>query len=72
MAISRCGWLLKVIVKSYDEVVYVPVDLDVLIDEVYVSPTSADWFYELVESVTDRCFLNKKVKKSDLAKDPLF
>jgi hypothetical protein len=58
--------------KSYDELVYIPVDLDVLIKEVRVSPTSADWFYELVKLVIDRYLPKKNVEKSDLAKDPLF
>ena len=43
---------------------YSPVDLSVLIQEVFVSPLSPDWFVELVESVSDKFGLQAKIKLS--------
>jgi len=51
---------------------HIPVSLDVLIDEIYVSPDSADWFLEIVESVSTKYGLAAKVIRSDLASKPLF
>jgi hypothetical protein len=51
---------------------YVPVDLERLIDAVYVSPDAQPWFAELVEAVVHRYDLTCPVQQSDLAKDPVF
>jgi len=52
--------------------VEIPVNLDVLIEKIYVSPTCEKWFEELVRSMVDKSELRKKVKKSSLADDPMF
>lgn len=51
--------------------IYIPIDLDILIEEVYVSPTSEKWFKDLVESVVKKYKLKMVVKQSDLSKDPV-
>lgn len=51
---------------------YVPVDLDILIDELYVSPTSDDWFHNLVESVIDQYEFDIDPIRSNLDTDPVF
>ena len=51
---------------------YVSVDLDVLIDKVYISPEALIWFGDLVESVSERYCLNKEIVKSGLADRPLY
>lgn len=51
--------------------VALPVDLDALIEAVYVAPSSPGWFYELVKSVLSTFGVNKPVHQSDLDRDPV-
>ena len=51
---------------------YFPVDLDLLIEQVYVAPIAQEWFYELVKSVTKKYCLNKEIVKSNLTASPLY
>ena len=44
----------------------IPVKLEILIDRVYLSPTSQSWFRELVEDVMIKYKLNKKIFVSDM------
>jgi len=50
----------------------VPTEIDVLIERVYVAPTTELWFQSLVESVLLKYGLNKEVIRSDIDGDPLF
>lgn len=52
--------------------IYVPVSLNKLIEKIYVSPKSPEWFFDLVKSITKKYRLNKEIIKSDLYKDKLF
>ncbi len=45
---------------------YISVQLEKLIDRIYVNPGSPEWFYELVKSVMDKYGISKKVIKSKL------
>jgi hypothetical protein len=45
---------------------YVSLDLDVLIENIYVAPYAEAWFQEVVESLLSKYKVNKKVIKSDL------
>ncbi len=47
-------------------------DLSLLIEEIYVAPTSPTWFHELVEKVISKYELNKPVIQSTLDKEPFF
>jgi len=51
--------------------IYIPIDLDILIEKIYVSPTAEEWFKDLVESIVKKYKLKKVVVQSDLAKDPV-
>jgi len=51
--------------------IYIPIDLDILIEKIYVSPTSEKWFKDLVESIVKKYKLKMVVKQSDLSKDPV-
>jgi hypothetical protein len=51
--------------------IYVPVAIDALINEVYVSPTSPDWFLDLVSTVCEKYMLNRKPVRSDLMSSPI-
>jgi len=48
----------------------VPVDLDALIDVIYVSPLAPPWLVDVVKSVTSKYALNKEVRRSDLLDHP--
>ena len=50
----------------------IAVELDRLINAVYISPTAQGWFHDLVRSVVQRYGLSKKVFQSDLNADPVF
>ena len=51
---------------------YIGVNLDILIENIYLSPTAQDWFKELVESVTKKYDINCRINKSNLIDDPVF
>ena len=51
---------------------YIPCDLNILIEKIFVSPGSPSWFKELVIAVIDKYNLNKEVTRSNLDDDPLF
>lgn len=51
---------------------YVPVDPNVLIQEIYVAPTSPTWVKKLVKSLMIRFGLDQPVKQSDLASVPVY
>lgn len=48
----------------------IPVKLDLLIDNVYLSPSSEPWFEELVLGVMKKYGFNKEIKQSDLRNVP--
>jgi hypothetical protein len=50
---------------------HVVVDLDILIENVYTSPTSQKWFHELVEAVLRKYNMEKNVRTSKLAEKPV-
>lgn len=51
---------------------YIRVDLSALIENIYVSPTSPDWFIELVQSVIKTYKMGFEVKQSHLEGDPVY
>jgi len=51
--------------------IYVPVDLDILVETIVVSP-SEGWFLNLVKSIVAKYSLNKVVLPSSLAEKPVY
>ncbi|WMW24367.1 hypothetical protein RE474_09720 [Methanolobus sediminis] len=51
---------------------YVPVDLDILIDKLFVSPAAPEWFFELTKSVATKYGMNKEILQSSLSDNPIF
>jgi len=51
---------------------YLDIDLETLVEKVYVSPMSPDWFKSLVESVMKKYGIDKKTAVSDLDDSPTF
>lgn len=52
--------------------VLIKVDLDALIENVYVAPSTPTWFHELIKKVSLRHSLNKPVIQSALDEKPIF
>lgn len=52
--------------------IFQKVDVQVLIESVYVSPRGEHWFLELVKKVLKRYGKNLEVRQSDLASEPLY
>lgn len=52
--------------------VYIPVDLALLIQTIYISPHAPSWFFELIEAIVKRYGLNVRVQYSDLKSDPIY
>lgn len=50
----------------------IPVSLDRLIDSVYVSPVAPQWFVDVVDDITKRYGLDKRVRQSDLGAKPFY
>jgi len=56
---------------AYGPGIYIPIDLDQLIDEVYVAPNAHDWFLGVVASVCGKYDLNRVPRRSDLLSAPV-
>lgn len=56
----------------YDEGLYIKVNVNQLIESIYLAPYSPDWFVELVDSIKIRYGYNFDVRKSMLSTKPLF
>jgi hypothetical protein len=54
------------------EGVHIPINIPSLVEMVYVSPTCEIWFEDLVRSVLKTYQIEKIVKRSSLADDPIF
>ena len=49
-----------------------PVDIESLIEEVYVSPSSSKWFRQLVKSVTKKFGVELEIQNSRLDETPVY
>lgn len=49
---------------------HIKIDLKELIEKIYVSPTSPEWFLELTESVSKKFGIDKPVEKSPISMTP--
>lgn len=50
----------------------VKVNLNRLIERIYVAPTSPTWFYNLVQKIVAKYSLNKKIVRSSLDEEPYY
>lgn len=86
VGINECFWYKRMSFKHENEVraitlhpqdkdktgIYVPVDLNILIEEIYISPKSGTWFKELVEDINSKYSFNFTVKKSTIDEQPFY
>jgi hypothetical protein len=56
---------------KYEQGRYITVKLDTLIRDIYVAPTSPDWFLEVIEEVCKKFSVARKPKRSDLLSSPI-
>nr|WP_320051216.1 hypothetical protein [uncultured Desulfuromonas sp.] len=47
-------------------------DLNLLIENIFLSPSSPSWYKELIEKICDRYNFNKEVKQSGMNESPLY
>ncbi|MDH3311594.1 MAG: hypothetical protein OEM28_00410 [Nitrosopumilus sp.] len=50
----------------------IPIEIHDLIEDIYIAPTSPEWFYKLVNSILDKYELQKKVIFSKLSEKPMY
>lgn len=58
--------------KAFADGEYVDVNLDILVEKIFVSPASPKWFSELVRSIVSKYSLLKEVTQSSLDSSPVF
>ena len=59
-------------IRSMEKGKYIPVDLDTLVERIYLAPTSEEWQVKLIRSVADKYELKKAVVRSDLNSGPVY
>lgn len=52
--------------------VEMPVDVNVLIENLYVSPYAPEWFYNVVKSVVEKYSLDKEILRSQMKAEPFY
>ncbi|MCM1566348.1 MAG: hypothetical protein NC238_10445 [Dehalobacter sp.] len=57
---------------TFGEGDFIPIDLNILIERVYVSPTAPLWFTELVTSVLKKYGFEKEIVQSSLSEGPIY
>lgn len=58
--------------SPFKDGLYIPVDLELLINKIYVAPTTPKWLHELVQAVTRKYGLKKEVCQSSLDEKPVY
>jgi hypothetical protein len=56
---------------KYKDGIYIPVDIELLVDEIYISPTSPAWFLDVVIATCEKFNLQKPLIRSDLLSSPI-
>lgn len=71
--IQEGGGLVRPEEEELENGYYVEIGIEDLVDEIYVSPSSADWFKQLVEMVAEKYGIGgENVTRSNLDEDPVF
>lgn len=51
---------------------YVPIELDILVDEIYVAPTSEQWHYDLIKQILDTHSIDCSLQQSEIDSSPAY
>lgn len=65
------GELPKEILDNFPKGLLIPVDLEILIEKIYVAPTSPPWIKDLLTSISRKYDLNKEIMQSSLDDRPI-
>ena len=52
--------------------IYVPISIDVLVERIYIAPTTPEWVFKAIEGMISRYGLERLVSKSALSEPALF
>jgi len=67
---------IRALYKDYNEKLElgkaIEVDVNVLIQKIYVSPTSQDWFFEVVRETMNKYEIKKKIHRSNMLTEPFY
>lgn len=58
--------------SPFQDGIYVSIDLDKLVENVYLSPTCPTWQKDLAQSILNKYGLNRKIKQSKLTEKPQY
>ena len=72
LAIAREGFRLPSTARVVDKAVKIPVSLSKLIEAVFVSPKSDEWYRDMIAGLIEEYGLEMKVSRSELDSEPLF
>ena len=56
----------------YEYGLSIPINIDILIEKIYLAPKTPDWFYKMVKSIVSKYGKKIEIIKSDLDKEPLY
>lgn len=65
------GELTKEILDTFPKGILIPVDLDILIEKIYLAPSSPSWIEDLLNSILKKYEVNKDVLPSALDQSPI-
>jgi hypothetical protein len=65
------GELPKELLDNFPKGILIPVDLDILIEKIYIAPTSPQWMKELLTSISRKYELRKEILQSTLDLSPI-
>jgi hypothetical protein len=65
------GELPKEILDNFPKGILIPVDLDILIEKIYLAPKSPPYMRELLKSITRKYEINKEIMQSALDDTPI-
>jgi len=71
---SQIDWELiekEVNMVVYSSGIYVPVDMEILIGEIYLSPTAPEWQRDVISAVCKKFDINRVPVRSDLMTEPV-
>ena len=63
---------IKELLEKLPNGVYVPVNLDTLIEKIYIAPSTQPWVKSLIFSIIEKYGLNKDISQSYLDQNPVF
>jgi hypothetical protein len=70
-SVLRGGELTKEILDNFPKGLFIPVDLDILIERIHLAPSSPSWTMDLLNSILKKYEVNKEILPSALDQSPI-